>query len=277
MEKLKKVMNLDYIKAIVKKDLILSTKYKLQLVISYISVLVYLFTIYNFSKAVNSGSLDTTNLFSSNPFLFLITGYMIIDLTTTILNIITSQINFYQTAGMFEEMMSIDNQTLFYISSFIFVFILWFVRNLLYFFISIYFFNLDIYISLNFNNILIFFFSLISIIVFLFGISFLAASFAIIFKKGNPIIILGVLLTTIFSGAIYPINVLPSYMINFSNLIPTTHFLNNFRIFFNGGELEFNHTLTYLTVVSIALFFGGLFTFFYSIIYSKKTGKAYTY
>ena len=47
-------MNLEYIKAIVKKDFILSTKYRLQLIISYLSVLIYIFTISNFSKAVGT-------------------------------------------------------------------------------------------------------------------------------------------------------------------------------------------------------------------------------
>lgn len=270
-------MILNYIKAIFKKDLILSTKYKLQLIISYISVLIYLFTIYNFSKAVDSGDFEADNLFLNNPFLFLMSGYMIIDLTTTILNIITSQINFYQTSGMFEEMMSIDNQALFYLSSFLFVFFLWLIRNSLYFFISTYFFDLDINIFFSIQNILMFSLYFALIVIFLFGISFLAASFTIIFKKGNPIIILGVLLTTIFSGAIYPINVLPAHLIVISNLIPTTYFLNNFRAFLNGDILDFSNIFLYLLLTSIIIFFIGLFTFFYSISYSKKTGKAYTY
>ena len=200
-------MHFNFIKAVVKKDFILVTKYKLQLVISYMSILIYTFTIYNFSKAVSLTEANETNLFLYNPFLFLISGYMIIDITITILNIITSQINFYQTSGMFEEIMLIENQKLFYLSSFLFVFILWFFRNLVYLLVSLYFFNLDINILFNFKNIVIFLISFISIIVFLFGISFLAASFTVVFKRGNPIIILGTLCTTIFSVAIYPINV----------------------------------------------------------------------
>ena len=270
-------MNLEYIKAIVKKDFILSTKYRLQLIISYLSVLIYIFTISNFSKAVGTEESNVSNLLLDNPFLFLITGYMVIDLTVTILNIITSQINFYQTAGMFEEMISIENQKLFYLSSFIYIFILWFLRNFLYLFISIYFFNLDMSISFNIKNITVFLLSFISIILFLFGVSFLAASFTVIFKRGNPIIILGTLFTTIFSGALYPINVLTSNLQILSNLIPTTHFLNQVRSFLTGFPLDFNYYFFYLIGSSLILFFLGLATFFYSIIYSKKTGKAYTY
>lgn len=270
-------MNFEFIKAIIKKDFILSTKYKLQLVISYISVLVYIFTIFNFSKAVSLADANESNFFLDNPFLFLITGYMVIDITVTILNIITSQINFYQTSGMFEEMMAIDSQKFFYLSSFVYIFILWFVRNLFYIFISIYFFNLDINILLDVKNIVTFLFSFISIILFLFGISFLAASFAIIFKRGNPIIILGTLFTTIFSGAIYPTNVLTANLQIFSSLIPTTHFLNQTRSFMDGNILDFNYAFFYLSATSIVIFILGLNIFFYSVLYSKKTGKAYTY
>jgi len=277
MEKFIVKSNFDYIKAVLKKDFILSTKYKLQLTISYLSVLIYIFTIFNFSKAVSLAEANEANLFLNNPFLFLISGYMIIDITITILNIITSQINFYQTSGMFEEMMLIDNQKLFYISSFIFPFILWFIRNLFYLIVSIYFFNLDMVILLNSKNIIILTISFISIILFLFGISFLAASFTIVFKRGNPIIILGSLFTTIFSGAIYPINVLTPNLQLISNLIPTTHFLNQIRLFLSGHALELDNAFFYLLISSIFLFIIGLNVFFYSIIYSKKTGKAYTY
>ena len=270
-------MSFDYIKAVLKKDLILSTKYKFQLVISYLSMFVYLFTIYNFSKAISSTEVNDPNILLNNPFLFLITGYMVIDITVTILNIITSQINFYQTSGMFEEMMSIDNQKFFYLSSFIFVFFLWAVRNFFYLFISIYFFNLEISITFDLSNILIFIISFISIVLFLFGISFLAASFTIIFKKGNPIIILGTLVTTIFSGAIYPISVLIPSLQLISNTIPTTHFLSIARSFMTGNYIDLNFSFFYLCGISIILFIFGINVFFYSLLYSKKTGKAYTY
>lgn len=277
MEKYTVKIIFNYITAILKKDLILLTKYKLQLFISYISVLVYLFTIHNFSKALSLAGVNESGLFLSNPFLFLITGYMVIDLTVTILNIITSQINFYQTSGMFEEMMLIENQKLFYLSSFIFVFILWFLRNFFYVFISLYFYDLNLTISLNILNILIFIVCFFSIILFLFGISFLAASFTIIFKKGNPIIILGTLLTTIFSGAIYPVSVLTPALQPVSNLIPTTYFLDQVRIFMIGLDLELNFSFFYLLVSSMLFFVVGLISFFNSILYSKKTGKVYTY
>lgn len=270
-------MIFNFIKAVLIKDIILSTKYKLQLLLSFISVFVYLFVIFNFSKAVSSAEVTEQSLFLTNPFLFLISGYMIIDITVTILNIVTSKINFYQTSGMFEEIMSLDNQKLFYLSSFVFAFLLWSTRNLFYIFISFYFFNLDVNPILNVQNIIIFIISFFSIIFFLFGVSFMAASFTIIFKKGNPIIILGTLFTTLFSGAIYPINVLPPSLHLVSNLIPTTHFLNNIRAFMTGNILNYDIPLLYLLFISVIFLVLGIKIFFYSITYSKKTGKAYTY
>ena len=73
---------------------------------------------------------NNNNLFDSNPFLFLMTGYMIVDLTVTILNIISSQISFLQTASIFEEIISIDSPFFYMISSCAFPLTLWFSEML---------------------------------------------------------------------------------------------------------------------------------------------------
>ena len=95
---------------------------------------------------------------------------MLIDLTVTIVNIISSQINFYQTSGMFEEIMSVDNMTLFFFSSSLFVFILWLIRNSIYLFVSILFFDMNFIDNLT-TNLAIFLVNLIIISIFLIGVS----------------------------------------------------------------------------------------------------------
>ena len=101
------------------------------MIMTYLSIFIYIFALFNFSKAVGYEE-NSNNLFNSNPFLFLLTGYMIIDLTVTILNIITSQISFLQTASIFEEIISIDNPFFYMICSFAFPITLWIFRNAFY-------------------------------------------------------------------------------------------------------------------------------------------------
>ena len=180
------------------------------MILTFLSIFVYIFALFNFSKAVGYED-DTSNLFRSNPFLFLLTGYMIIDLTVTILNIISSQISFLQTASIFEEIVATDKPFFYMICSCAWPITLWFFRNAFYFLISIYFFELDINLSFSLISLSILLSFFISFVLFLFGLALLAASFTILFKRGNPVIIITVLLTTIFSGALYPVNVLPDY------------------------------------------------------------------
>ena len=207
------------------------------MIITYLSIFVYIFALFNFSKAVGYED-DTSNLFKSNPFLFLLTGYMIIDLTVTILNIISSQISFLQTASIFEEIVSIDYPFFYMICSCAFPITLWLFRNAFYFLVSIYFFQLDINASFSVISLLIFLSFFISFILFLFGLALIAGSFTILFKRGNPIIIITIALTTIFSGALYPVNVLPDYFLLLSNHIPTTHFLEIFRQFLTNNFID---------------------------------------
>ena len=64
-------MIIDYIYSVILKDFLLIKKYKLQLVMSYLSVLLYIFAIYNFSNAIEAES-SSGLLFRSNTFLFLL-------------------------------------------------------------------------------------------------------------------------------------------------------------------------------------------------------------
>ena len=246
-------MIIDYIYSVILKDFLLIKKYKLQLVMSYLSVLLYIFAIYNFSNAIEAES-SSGLLFRSNTFLFLLTGYMLIDLTVTIVNIISSQINFYQTSGMFEEIMSVDNMTLFFFSSSLFVFILWLIRNSIYLFVSILFFDMNFIDNLTTNLAIFFIVNLIIISIFLIGVSLLAGAFTIVFKRGNPIIIVMVILTTVFSGSLYPTNVLPLKLDLISNYFPSSHFLMIARDVFGIGKINYE-SFFFNLVISPLIFY----------------------
>lgn len=247
------------------------------MILTYLSIFVYIFALFNFSKAVGYED-EVSSLFKSNPFLFLLTGYMTIDLTVTILNIISSQISFLQTASIFEEIISTDNPFFYMICTCAFPITLWFFRNAFYFLISICFFKLDINSSFSWISLSILTIFLISFILFLFGLALLAASFTILFKRGNPVIIIGVAFTTIFSGALYPVNVLPDYFLLLSNFIPTTHFLEIFRQFLANNLLDdvIVKNIILLIIGPFSLLLGYLI-FYKSLNFSKKNGTTYTY
>ena len=119
---------------------------------------------------------------------------------------------------------------------------------------------------------------MISFILFLFGLALLAASITILFKRGNPVIILTTLLTTIFSGAFYPVNVLPDPFLFLSNYLPTTHFLEIFRQFLTNNLAD-NLLVKNMSLLSIGPLFLilGYLIFYKSLNLSKKNGTTYTY
>ena len=247
------------------------------MVMTYLSIFIYIFALFNFSKAVGYEE-NSNNLFNSNPFLFLLTGYMVIDLTVTILNITSSQISFLQTTSIIEEIISIDNPFFYMICSFAFPITLWIFRNTFYILISIYFFDLKINLPSSFIDLLIFHIYLISFILFLFGMALFAASFTILYKRGNPVIVLTTIITTIFSGALYPIDVLPDQLLFLSNYFPTTHFLEIFRQFLTNNIIDSSlaKNMSSLTIGPLFLILGYLI-FYKSLNLSKRNGTTYTY
>lgn len=271
-------MFIQYVKNIFYKDFLLFKKYRLQVLLNYLSMFFYLFALFNFSSAIGSSDINEQDIFLSNPFFFLLSGYLIIDLTVTIINIVSSQITFYQTAGIFEEIILIRNPLLFYSSSCIFPLFLFSIRGLFYCLVPYLFFNMDFYFHADLLELIFIILSTIIFIIFLLGISLLAGSFTIVFKRGNPVIIITVLITTIFSGALYPIEALPDSFQFLSQYVPTYHFLEILRqALFMNYEPFLIKSLYILICSSLICLLSGIFIFRKAIRYSKISGKAYTY
>ena len=74
---------------------------------------------------------------------------------------------------------------------------------------------------------------------FVVGIAFLSGAFVLVYKQANPINYLANTIVSIFSGIIYPVSVLPSYLQMISEIIPATYSLELIRSIIFSQNLEF--------------------------------------
>ena len=216
--------------AFFKKDALMAGKYKLQLILSIASIAIYIFAILNFSKAY---SLSFSSPIES--YFFFLVGYMTLDIASTQLNSVPAQVNFYQTTGIIEKLISTDQKTLHnLIFSNIFPFMLCLLRISIYTICSFLIFKINLSLLIFFTIVFALFCTAISYL----GIGLIAASFTILFKRGNPIIIIFMAGTVLISGAFYSNSMLPNSLLLFSEIVPATSSLELVRNIFISEDLS---------------------------------------
>ena len=108
------------------------------------------------------------------------------------------------------------------------------------------------------------------------GIAMLAGAFVLYYKQGDPINYITNIIVTLFSGTIYPVEVMPDFMKSFSYLIPTTHSMNKIRsLISNGNSYEINYS--YTIFFSLLLIVISIYILNYVINIIKKNGSSGSY
>ena len=256
----------------------IARKYKFNILMSLISVFLYLFVIYMFDGSFNINEQYNHN--NVSVFAFLLTGLLVIQLTVVCSNAIPLNISFYQTSGMIESLIDdLDNFLAICISSIFFPFFRTLIIFIIFFLFANYFY--DAQIILYAKNIIFIFVSLAVYCVSLIGIGLIAASFTIYFKRGNPIIQINTLITTIMGGAIFPISALNVYLQNLSLFVPGKYLMNILRSAINNENFLLNEKVildfSCLLFLSIVFVLVGIFIIKISINSSLKKDQIFDY
>jgi len=245
-------------------------RYKLNLMMTFISMLVYLFVISSFSEAISLGENSDFVKYNSNLFLFLLTGLVIIELTISCTTPLVINMSFYQTSSVMEELSVNENRLALLISSSIIVpFFQTFLKALIYSLFGLFFFNLELEFSL------VSFLIIPSMMVYcmgLIGIGLAACSFTVIFKRGNPVVQINTMLTVLLGGFIYPSTSLPDLISYLSDLIPGKHMVEITRMVLGSATLEVDTLLVHLFLLlflSMTLYVSGSYAFKKSVLYAK--------
>lgn len=260
------------------KDIQIARKYKFNILLSIISVFIYLFILFQIDKSFIFFGDNGENINDESLFLFLLIGLITIEITIVCSNAIPLNINFYQTSGMIEELISFNNSFIFIcIGSTIYPFIRSCLKILLFFVFGVSFFQLEF----DFNGYqLLFFYILLIYLISLIGIGLMAGAFTVFYKRGNPIIQINALVTTLLGGALFPTYSLNSYIQSFINFIPGKHFIDLSRtIFSNDATIALTeiYQILNLTLMSIFLLFIGLISFKFSVNQAIKKDRILGY
>lgn len=104
----------------------------------------------------------------------------------------------------------------------------------------------------------------------------LAASFLILFKRGDPVVMLFSLAAGVLGGALFPVSVLPEWIRWASYLVPHTYVISAERQLLMpnppAGELDVGFCVMMLVVLSAVLMTGGLFVFDRSLRLARRLG-----
>jgi ABC-2 type transport system permease protein len=108
------------------------------------------------------------------------------------------------------------------------------------------------------------------------AIGTLAASFLVLFKRGEPIISLYALAAGVLGGALFPISVLPGWIRWISYLVPHSYVISAERqlLMANPPASEYSITtaIVILVVFCLVMFTGGLFLFDRSLKLARRLG-----
>ncbi|GIE75009.1 hypothetical protein Aph02nite_09590 [Actinoplanes philippinensis] len=104
----------------------------------------------------------------------------------------------------------------------------------------------------------------------------LAASFLVLFKRGDPVVMLFHLAASVLGGALFPVSTLPDWIRWASYLIPHTYVISAERQLLMpappAGELSVSLSIIVLAVMCTVMLGGGLFIFDRSLRLARKLG-----
>jgi ABC-2 type transport system permease protein len=259
------------------KDFKIAISYKAQFVFSIISIFITILTFFLISKLIDSGNSIYLKEYSSYMF-FLIFGVISAEISMILITNPSKNVREMQLTGVFEELIaSGKNISSIILSTFIYPIAWLSIRVMVYIIAAIFIFNINIELK---NLSYITTFSTLFFVISMIGIGLISISSIITIKSGNFIGTMYLSISALLSGIAYPISVLPEKIRFISELLPTTHFLNIFRLDAMNADLAFSEIskdLSVLLLLSLVFFSFGLYLLKISIKIAKRHGSLLFY
>jgi ABC-2 type transport system permease protein len=244
-----------------KKDFYIDFSYKISFFGQFIGVILTIVSFFFISEIFSGSNSVHLNMYENDYFTFAIIGIAVFDMIVSIMRSLSNSVREAQTLGYVEILfVSRIDPAYFYLTSITYPFIKGLIKFIIY--IALLGFMGDSVFKLSSIFLSLFFFS-VMIIPFI-GFSFISISFILFFKQSDPINFFINTFVSIFSGIVYPVSVLPSFMQNLSIFMPLTTQLNSLRyllinnafddyIFSNLFYLHFLFSIFFL-IISIKAF-----------------------
>lgn len=214
------------ITAFIKRDLLIQLSYRLNFILNcfniFGSILIFYFIAKLFEKQASSYLIE----YSGGYFPFVFIGIVLSGSLTMLLGGLSRNLRTEQMMGTLEAILAtpIRLYTL-VIAMSIWNFLFASVSIIIYLIFGIYFFRIEL-INVDFFSAMVIF--ILTIISFS-SIGILSASFIILFKRGDPISWLISIFSSFLGGAYFPVDILPRYLKNLSQILPITYALRALR------------------------------------------------
>jgi ABC-2 type transport system permease protein len=108
------------------------------------------------------------------------------------------------------------------------------------------------------------------------GIGIVSASLMVLAKRGQPLLTLYGMASSLLAGAVFSVDQLPPFLKALSWLIPHTYVINSARtvLMEDPGtfSIPFNTAVLALLIFNLVIFAGGLWLFTRSLRYARKMG-----
>lgn len=266
------------VRAFVVRDFLLAVSYRMEFFLRVLSILIAVTTLFFISR-IFEGFVSTEHPQWRNPLAAWITGLAVLSYFMTGFSSLASAIRQEQTQGTLESVLLTPiNMPTMIISSSAWDFVQATFYSFLYFFFGWLFFDVH-YLG---NYLLAFTFLLLTTLV-LACLGILSASFAMVFKRGDPF---GIFLGTgsaLFSGVFFPTQLLKQYagqgFANVSRILPPTYGLDGIRrVLIEGqGLAEVREPLLTLLVFLAVLLPFSLWVFGRAVRRAKREGSLIQY
>ena len=271
---MKKVLALwDRMRAFAIRDFQLALSYRLAFFLRALTILIVVTIAYYISRIfVGNG-----NLFSDwrDPLAAWITGLAVLNYFMTNFSSLATAIRSEQLQGTLESvlMTPISVPGLIIASS-----TLDFLEATLYSSLYLVFGALFFDVTYKGSYVLAFLIMILTTLVFA-SLGILSASFAMVFKKGDPIAVLLGTSTAVFSGVFFPPQLLPDFMQNISKILPATYGLEAIRgvLIENNGLAEARGPIVTLLTFLAVLLPISLWVFSRAVRRAKREGSLIQY
>jgi ABC-2 type transport system permease protein len=261
------------VRAFVVRDFQLAVSYRLEFFLRILTILFVVTTFYFISKIFNGSETPFSQW--RNPLAAWITGLAVLNYFMTGFSSLANAIRSEQMQGTLESvLLSPINVATVVVASSAWDFVLVTFHSSLYLFFGWLFF--DVHFQGNF--LLAFLFLILTTLV-LACLGILSASFAMVFKRGDPF---GILLGTgsaLFSGVFFPTQLLGSGFSAVSRILPSTYGLDGIRrVLIEGqGLSEVREPLVILFIFLAALLPFSLWVFGRAVRRAKREGSLIQY
>ncbi|MCP4650962.1 MAG: ABC transporter permease [PVC group bacterium] len=262
--------------ALLKKDLLIETSYKLSFILNIFGVFVFLLVYFFIDKMFNSEITEHLKEFGVNYFSYVLLSMAFFSYIGVGIGSFTERIRDEQTMGTLESLLLTPTRIGIILASMALWNLIFATFNAcIYICLGAFLFHIDF---TNANLLSAGVILLLTIICFS-SLGILSASFIIVFKRGNPVAWIINNLEGLLGGVFFPITVMPPFLQMLAKLLPITYAIRamELAVYQNYSLAQLSNEWGALLIFSIILIPLSFGSFQYALKKARKQGSLIQY